>query len=101
MRISDWSSDVCSSDLGLRLEEAVGTVSPHGVHGVAFQQSYDAAIAHRVAPVIPYQLVLVIGNIETYAIVERVDAVAPPDVELPAPARSEEHRVGKEWVITY
>src|SRR3546814_7472624 len=31
MRISDWSSDVCSSDLGNRLDRATGTIRARAV----------------------------------------------------------------------
>src|SRR3546814_12769637 len=32
MRISDWSSDVCSSDLGLQPEKAPGQVTVRSMH---------------------------------------------------------------------
>src|SRR3546814_3208494 len=75
MRISDWSSDVCSSDLRMRLG---GDKIRHHARPIQFAQQQDAAARlHR--PAQPRR----------------------PDMleELP-PQRSEERRVGKECVST-
>src|SRR3546814_16549985 len=85
MRISDWSSDVCSSDLLREAEEEIG-------------------LAHR--------HVTLIGRLDTYIvrtgfIVVPVVGLLRPPFELRAEAsevdeifevRSEERRVGKECV---
>src|SRR3546814_17993536 len=81
MRISDWSSDVCSSDLhggddaGQRLQRADRAVElPSAVVG------HD----HAVHP----------GVDGTHGVVDVLDALEPDG------ARSEERRVGKECVST-
>src|SRR3546814_15583608 len=49
MRVSDWSSDVCSSDLG------AGRGFQSGLFAEAAPMSFDAAIlAHHVAPLRPF-----------------------------------------------
>src|SRR3546814_10146232 len=47
MRISDWSSDVCSSDLGCGLVEMVGGNDP-GTVRLALDAAYDSP--HRFQP---------------------------------------------------
>src|SRR3546814_17779650 len=97
MRISDWSSDVCSSDLGLirpdfdppelaRAYRAGGanclsvlTDEPY------FQGCDDFLIAARAAAVLP---------------VLRKDFLIDPWQITESRARSEERRVGKECVST-
>src|SRR3546814_18019958 len=94
MRISDWSSDVCSADLG-----QVG----HRLHIVLGQfAEYDAAVeiehvcgteddpggAHEGDPAR--------GFIDAREAEEFADATAGP-----GQARSEERRVGKGWVSTW
>src|SRR3546814_15841416 len=92
MRISDWSSDVCSSDLDLRpglLEALDGDLAIDPRHhllpvaritGALHRDQVaveDAVVAHRVA-LHPQQVVGPVGE----------------------QRRSEEHRVGKECVST-
>src|SRR3546814_16478600 len=96
MRISDWSSDVCSSDLGAGL-------------AVFFEQvAFEAA---RVDPD-PHRAAVGLGGVDDFlhafgrADIARIDAQArrarigglerAPVVEM----RSEERRVGKEGVST-
>src|SRR3546814_10692066 len=74
MRISDWSSDVCSSDLQGILFVLVMMFMPTGVAGF-FQWLGAARRAHGLVPLLP---LLVAGLL----------------------ARSEERRVGKECVST-
>src|SRR3546814_20826355 len=89
MRISDWSSDVCSSDLFDPLGEAVryagrGDVAPEG-RVVAARECImrDHEVADRLI------------------LMERVAVEARHDVRIDRVARrSEERRVGKEWVST-
>src|SRR3546814_21049567 len=88
MRISDWSSDVCSSDLSLGYnstfqatrETRVGLVCCGYAHGYprSLPQSCDAMIAGRKARII--------GRVS-------MDTLT---IDL----RSEERRVGKECVST-
>src|SRR3546814_19414312 len=95
MRISDWSSDVCSSDLSLRdREELLRDLDDH------FVRANDAQLA-------PHHLVGEVGI--GAARVEQVRPVRQPgplflelgeDQALLLLQRSEERRVGKEWVST-
>src|SRR3546814_12855220 len=89
MRISDWSSDVCSSDLGGDAADALGADgAARGLHPL------DAAVA-------------VLQETGDLAALDDVDAegvggagIAPGDGVVPRGARSEERRVGKECVST-
>src|SRR3546814_16281497 len=92
MRISDWSSDVCSSDLVV----IFGEVLPK-----TYALSHADRVALRVAPVIRV-LVLVLAPI-THAIHIVVSVILRPFGILLGPElsdRSEERRVGKECVST-
>src|SRR3546814_6405375 len=83
MRISDWSSDVCSSDLRTALEHLAGIALP----GVLF-----ALVANQAAKQEHRQ-----GNIRIYAEEEIVHMISHAALLA---RRSEERRVGKEWVST-
>src|SRR3546814_8977569 len=77
MRISDWSSDVCSSDLSVpatRLAAAIEVLERCGTHDHA-EATLLAQAQHQIG-------------------------VAIPPVELLWEPRSEERRVGKECVST-
>src|SRR3546814_19818973 len=88
MRISDWSSDVCSSDLlpaarqqaAERLRELIGESAPSTA--IANARTELAYVRHAKGPI--YQ-----SHLLTYLGVRQVDAVS-----------SEERRVGKECVST-
>src|SRR3546814_20694153 len=90
MRISDWSSDVCSSDL-----EAVGDR-----HADVVEEQL-----RRIGLVLP-DLVEVAAALETFAVgFDEHDRPALPrrldlGIGLDADERSEERRVGKECVST-
>src|SRR3546814_20324973 len=95
MRISDWSSDVCSSDL-LDLfrrgaggdVEVLGMAADHQVaHGAADQESLVAALAQAV------EHAQRIGT----DVLARNRMLVPRD---DAPGRTEERRGGKECVST-
>src|SRR3546814_3662080 len=73
MRISDWSSDVCSSDLGADAARTARRAEKSGI--VASYSDLDDAITRSSARV--------------------VSIVTPPHTH-----RSEERRVGKECVST-
>src|SRR3546814_13291583 len=101
MRISDWSSDVCSSDL---LPEPVVVRVPDESRrpGVA-QPAAPELLAHRGAPDIPHPACLAVVE-EPLAVPEELLG-APVDVPgeegAALPQRSEERRVGKACVSTY
>src|SRR3546814_12570369 len=117
MRISDWSSDVCSSDLAIL---TIQPVDPLVVHNPAFatKQAVDPeiAIAHpglRDVPDTHDQRRLVGSNRPvshcpsikgqhraTAPLADRMVRLdIPDDLALPS-SRSEERRVGKECVST-
>src|SRR3546814_6075482 len=87
MRISDWSSDVCSSDLAVAVEQ--GDAAAVGFGDLARQRQ---AKAGAVAP----------GRIKRQQRVgqHRFVHAAAAIKHIDAPVRSEERRVGKECVST-
>src|SRR3546814_15323598 len=91
MRISDWSSDVCSSDL---IEALVDTLEQVEVWPV----KTNAAFLSRAAADPDFRA----GEVDTAFIPSKIDSLVPD--ATPAAAvwnlRSEERRVGKEWVST-
>src|SRR3546814_20624897 len=91
MRISDWSSDVCSSDL------------PRLVGGAAAGERDPAAAAR--AQVAGVQGVAVAGQAVAAGVVDHRGDEMPLDVGAivggERRARSEERRVGKECVSTF
>src|SRR3546814_6376419 len=48
MRISDWSSDVCSSDLEMREEGAGDVADAFGVEEIELHEAFDRALAGAV-----------------------------------------------------
>src|SRR3546814_3146539 len=79
VRISDWSSDVCSSDLGPLFAGPSATwMSPMSLHGRTCGVSREQR-----ATCFPYERIR-----------NRLDVSSA----CPANSRSEERRVGKEWV---
>src|SRR3546814_19246323 len=96
MRISDWSSDVCSSDLpdGLVLEPLLVDLANERVADVAG----GLGIAHRLEPEVEADDALVGADRRGDREVQRVDDPAEPDHRHPG--RSEERRVGKACVGT-
>src|SRR3546814_16599905 len=89
MRISDWSSDVCSSDLDAAVDPE--HVAGHELSLGAEQRAGDAAV-HR-----PGQLGLVVGH----DLPDGVEGVGlGAELEHAVQERSEERRVGKECVST-
>src|SRR3546814_13370041 len=93
MRISDWSSDVCSSDLKVASQPSIPITGDHRLQHVApVMGAMDGAGAQRaslqVAELDENEQVPVVGAAEL-AIVDRAPMV-----------RSEERRVGKECVST-
>src|SRR3546814_19958605 len=89
MRISDWSSDVCSSDLPeCRIARFLNRQRPQ-----------PRGVRERIARIRIGKR----GDVET-GLGKQTRAVDAGRIECaadgPAPARSEERRVGKEWVST-
>src|SRR3546814_13973388 len=93
MRISDWSSDVCSSDLSViqavrrtaerpRLADAAARVSEH------VNDRYTAQLPRPEATVVPLRQ-------------EPPASTFEPDGPVEHAVRSEERRVGKEVVSTF
>src|SRR3546814_16117371 len=97
MRISDWSSDVCSSDLH-RHAEPVGRIGKAAMRGHLVEHDHVARPIEAAVPFVGRQRPL--GNTilrRIVAIVEKVNLVKPGDDRE---TRSEERRVGKEGVRT-
>src|SRR3546814_3105109 len=105
MRISDWSSDVCSSDLGEKMNAA-------GEFDALMRQATGVAKAPFVAEYVRLlcesgeKVVLFGWHREVYAIwQEKLKDLKPvlytgSESESQKDARSEERRVGKECVST-
>src|SRR3546814_18890846 len=94
MRISDWSSDVCSSDL------AHGYSASKGIPGLRRAQASYYARRFGVELDPETEVVVTLGSKEGLANLAQA-ITAPGDVVLaPNPSRSEERRVGKECVST-
>src|SRR3546814_13549746 len=95
MRISDWSSDVCSSDLGgaFRLAQQL----PKKL-AMEYMLTGDPIPAARAAEFGLVNHVVPLADLlpTAIALAEKIAGNAP----LSAPARSEERRVGKECVST-
>src|SRR3546814_12451286 len=93
MRISDWSSDVCSSDLGLDEAALIGADIEEAAEDRGDRENaerHDADGEARETPLLARGFAL-----------RRFLVTAEPAVGLAASApRSEERRVGKECVST-
>src|SRR3546814_12652785 len=99
MRISDWSSDVCSSDLGFRC----------GFLGLLHLEIVQERLEREfsldlvtTAPSVVYKIHMTNGRmIELHNPADMPDVVKIDHIEEPwISARSEERRVGKECVST-
>src|SRR3546814_21107498 len=94
MRISDWSSDVCSSDLGGECRRQRQSLLHHhlaGAVGVVGNQAVDAQVDER------GHVGRIVHGPDNHPESERLRLV---EVGLVAVARSDERRVGKECVST-
>src|SRR3546814_14825259 len=89
MRISDWSSDVCSSDLVLDLADRVGGLVPRLVREVGVGRHAVDLDAEAL------ELGVVVGQVT-----ELGGAYEGEVGRVEEHHRSEERRVGKEWVST-
>src|SRR3546814_11026808 len=90
MRISDWSSDVCSSDLAA---EHRGHGLDRGAHDVVVRVLLGEGDAAGLAVRAQHQRLRLLG-------VERLDHAVPQQARGAELGRSEERRVGKEGVST-
>src|SRR3546814_11774374 len=100
MRISDWSSDVCSSDLQAK---AIAAVAAKAGLSELVRRFLGVTAANRrlfaIADIIAAFRALRRHH-RGEAIAEVVSAVPLDDAQLAQLKRSEERRVGKEWVST-
>src|SRR3546814_12328463 len=109
MRISDWSSDVCSSDLGIRtmaVREALASdpelaldVLLTGLLGQVRGNSYSWQQAAEITA--EKNRFHVDEALMGHSTIADIDEIAGADLARLAEARSEEGRVGKECVSPY
>src|SRR3546814_20824254 len=100
MRISDWSSDVCSSDLEVALHCVAASAPQRDLHyheAVGALHAEEAAVEQEVAGLVLGQQLeeIVLGNAD-----RRDHRRLQAADELVDHVRSEERRVGKECVST-
>src|SRR3546814_14020946 len=88
MRISDWSSDVCSSDLSQRLKPLINSAFLMNYTPTVFTYLSDTPEGRRLSKL--GGLGLGISDLLASAVLRR----------MTTPIRSEECRVGKECVST-
>src|SRR3546814_15281875 len=88
MRISDWSSDVCSSDLGYTALATAAALLP-----MAAMMLPLSTVAPSIAERVGFRRTLVIGTLTMAVGLVTLAFMADND-------RSEERRVGKEGVST-
>src|SRR3546814_19623954 len=95
MRISDWSSDVCPSDLAGNFTARLATLR-------AMSIACTALLAQGESPVVEASLVKDLGTSFEQELPAAIanDLAARPDVPVDAALRSEERRVGQECVST-
>src|SRR3546814_11498068 len=96
MRISDWSSDVCSSDLAVKCVPPENKPTP-----AETKTCMGAFLEKEIAAMTSLKAMLALGQIAHVAVldalkVNRSAAPSGPGVEN----RSEERSVGKEWGST-
>src|SRR3546814_18811307 len=98
MRISDWSSDVCSSDLPELLEYNGGSIDRY------VTQTFDVEYGKTEYGAEAYEAYLRERYVALGATPEQIERIVPRNVERylaePYPFRPEERRVGKEFVST-
>src|SRR3546814_12346892 len=92
MRISDWSSDVCSSDLHLGGDGRTGELRRGGEHGVAVDE-HDRGELDDVVDLLAELL-----DVEDLAGLDLL--LLATGLDHCVHGRSEERRVGKECVST-
>src|SRR3546814_20520833 len=104
MRISDWSSDVCSSDLHLRTLDELALALLAGVglgHDVDRRAGELRGETNILAAAADGEAELIVGNNHFDPVLLLVDDDAGDRRRLKrVDYRSAERRVGKEWVST-
>src|SRR3546814_14125042 len=95
MRISDWSSDVCSSDLKMGVE----------VYSVSTDTHFSHKAWHDTSPAIGKINYYMVGDqnhalSNNFEVLREGVGLADRGTFVLDPQRSEERRVGKEGVIT-
>src|SRR3546814_12960453 len=89
MRISDWSSDVCSSDLATHADVAAGCDNPgRRATGAPYRAPSRRSMLMKTLLIVAF-LILILWNLEAGLYYMLVDQ-----------GRSEERRVGNECVRT-
>src|SRR3546814_12681359 len=109
MRISDWSSDVCSSDLNLHAEVSEG-VHAYGIgrhrHAPEIEQELSRAAGRSVTVSFTPHLIPMNRGILATCYVRLANGTSADDLRrhlaerYEGEPRSEERRVGKECVST-
>src|SRR3546814_18795162 len=100
MRISDWSSDVCSSDLRVRASgRDHGAIYYAKADGSHITRQRTEVMGPNGIGLSPDGRTLYVRETMT-ARVWAMEIVAPGELAPPPPGRSEERRVGKECVRT-
>src|SRR3546814_12622338 len=94
MRISDWSSDVCSSDL-LGAIGGGDALNLHEVRAVAEKRAIERAMGQAGGNLTRVADLLGVSRPTLYDLLDKYDLKKPAHVD-----RSEERRVGKECVST-
>src|SRR3546814_16696324 len=92
MRISDWSSDVCSSDLG--------TTRTAGRHLIRIHQEPEVPITQEDLNMAIDSLLFIDGELRAAEGGKTYDNIGPWTGEVIGQAEIEERRVGKECVST-
>src|SRR3546814_18810725 len=111
MRISDWSSDVCSSDLGRTEHEESGfrgsqaAIAHNGIDTKVFRPDSEARLSVRAELGIPAEafVIIVAARVDPMKGYETLFAALrhlPEESYVIVTGRSEERGVGKEWVVT-
>src|SRR3546814_17667127 len=97
MRISDWSSDVCSSDLG---HEVAGIATTHADAVAAFEESNAGLVLADIQLADGSSGIDAVQDILARAPVPAIFITAFPE-QLLTGSSSEERRVGNECVSTF
>src|SRR3546814_13758363 len=98
MRISDWSSDVCSSDLRGFLHSVLG-VAADTEHAIGDRHQPFAVGREIVAHLRHAQMLRPIPTSAGSVTPTKSRGIASAE-QMPTATRSDERRVGKEWVST-
>src|SRR3546814_13964866 len=101
MRISDWSSDVCSSDL-ISIQASTSVENVNAILNIS-GRAQNPQIAFTSTPSLPQDEVMsriLFGESVTNLSATQAIQLAASLNSLRGGGRSEERRVGKEWVST-